>query len=178
MQISAIDTISSHAKEFGFLSGPSGAQSSQTKASEEFQRLPGTVPADADNDKYAHCFGDKNLVLKATLSKSQGVFRRCRDLHTPGKSTSVFRVVRKLRALDSQPVPWRALLAACVCNPFLRATISDFCGTEDSSASSAAAGPCRPTGGSCVGWPKAVAELRVPDPACGSGHFLVAAVEL
>lgn len=37
-------------------------------------------------------------------------------------------------------------------------------------------GPWRPTAGTFDGWPKAAAELRVLDPCCGSGHFLVAAL--
>ena len=37
-------------------------------------------------------------------------------------------------------------------------------------------GPWRPATGMFDGWPKASAELRVLDPCCGSGHFLVAAL--
>lgn len=36
----------------------------------------------------------------------------------------------------------------------------------------------RPMGGTFSGWPKSAAELKVLDPSCGSGHFLVAAFEL
>jgi hypothetical protein len=39
-------------------------------------------------------------------------------------------------------------------------------------------GPWRPMGGTFDGWPVAAAELKVLDPCCGSGHFLVAALEL
>ncbi len=39
-------------------------------------------------------------------------------------------------------------------------------------------GPWRPMGGTFDGWPKLAAELKVLDPCCGSGHFLVAAFEL
>lgn len=38
--------------------------------------------------------------------------------------------------------------------------------------------PWRPMGGAYEGWPRTVAELKVLDPSCGSGHFLVAAFEL
>ncbi len=34
-------------------------------------------------------------------------------------------------------------------------------------------GPWRPAAGTFKGWPKTVAELKVLDPSCGSGHFLV-----
>jgi len=37
-----------------------------------------------------------------------------------------------------------------------------------------ASGPWRPAAGTFDGWPKTAAELRVLDPCCGSGHFLVA----
>lgn len=36
----------------------------------------------------------------------------------------------------------------------------------------------RPMGGAFEGWSKTAAELKVLDPSCGSGHFLVAAFEL
>jgi hypothetical protein len=36
----------------------------------------------------------------------------------------------------------------------------------------------RPMGGTFDGWPRRAAELKVLDPCCGSGHFLVAAFEL
>jgi len=35
-------------------------------------------------------------------------------------------------------------------------------------------GPWRPAAGTFDGWPKTAAELKVLDPCCGSGHFLVA----
>ncbi|MCK4302974.1 MAG: SAM-dependent DNA methyltransferase [Candidatus Eisenbacteria sp.] len=35
-------------------------------------------------------------------------------------------------------------------------------------------GPWEPAAGTFVGWPRAAADLRVLDPCCGSGHFLVA----
>ncbi len=45
----------------------------------------------------------------------------------------------------------------------------------DSSAESA---PWRPAAGVFPGWPRTAAEIKVLDPCCGSGHFLVAAFEL
>ncbi len=38
-------------------------------------------------------------------------------------------------------------------------------------------GPWRPAAGTFDGWPKTAAELKVLDPCCGSGHFLVAALD-
>ena len=37
-------------------------------------------------------------------------------------------------------------------------------------------GPWRPAAGTFDGWPKTAAEIKVLDPCCGSGHFLVAAL--
>ena len=37
-------------------------------------------------------------------------------------------------------------------------------------------GPWRPAAGTFDGWPNTAAELKVLDPCCGSGHFLVAAL--
>lgn len=36
--------------------------------------------------------------------------------------------------------------------------------------------PWRPAAGTFEGWPKRAAELKILDPCCGSGHFLVAAL--
>jgi predicted GIY-YIG superfamily endonuclease len=37
-------------------------------------------------------------------------------------------------------------------------------------------GPWRPAAGTFDGWPKAAKDIKVLDPCCGSGHFLVAAL--
>ena len=39
-------------------------------------------------------------------------------------------------------------------------------------------GPWRPAAGTFQGWPKAAAGLKVLDPCCGSGHFIVAAFSM
>ena len=39
-------------------------------------------------------------------------------------------------------------------------------------------GPWRPAAGSFAGWPRTAAELRVLDPCCGSGHFLIECLDL
>lgn len=39
-------------------------------------------------------------------------------------------------------------------------------------------GPWRPAAGGFAGWPRQASELKVLDPCCGSGHFLVAGLEL
>ncbi|MFN9976904.1 MAG: Eco57I restriction-modification methylase domain-containing protein, partial [Phycisphaerae bacterium] len=38
--------------------------------------------------------------------------------------------------------------------------------------------PWRPAAGTFAGWPKTARDLRLLDPCCGSGHFLVASFEL
>ena len=39
-------------------------------------------------------------------------------------------------------------------------------------------GPWRPVAGAFEGWPRMAAELRVLDPSCGSGHFLIECLDL
>ena len=48
----------------------------------------------------------------------------------------------------------------------------------DGDEEDARTGPWRPAAGSFPGWPVDAASLRVLDPCCGSGHFLVEAFEL
>lgn len=48
----------------------------------------------------------------------------------------------------------------------------------DGDLDDAPSGPWRPAAGTFDGWPTHAAELRVLDPCCGSGHFLVEGFEL
>ena len=74
--------------------------------------------------------------------------------------------------------------AASVSGKALAAGSSDAARIDDAPAASAVGsqeeelGPWRPMGGTYSGWPRTAAELKVLDPSCGSGHFLVAAFEL
>ena len=49
---------------------------------------------------------------------------------------------------------------------------------RDSDEAEQPTGPWRPAAGSFAGWPRPAAELRVLDPCCGSGHFLVECLDL
>ena len=57
---------------------------------------------------------------------------------------------------------------------FVREPVGD--GGED--ADSERTGPWRPAAGAFRRWPSRAADLRVLDPCCGSGHFLVEGLEL
>ncbi len=50
--------------------------------------------------------------------------------------------------------------------------------TDGGGADSGAAGPWRPAAGAFDRWPGRAADLRVLDPCCGSGHFLVEGLDL
>lgn len=49
---------------------------------------------------------------------------------------------------------------------------------RDGDEDGAPSGAWRPAAGAFEGWPRSAAELRVLDPCCGSGHFLVEGFEL
>ena len=49
---------------------------------------------------------------------------------------------------------------------------------EEGLQAASSKGPWRPAAGTFEGWPDRAADLRVLDPCCGSGHFLVEALEL
>ena len=49
---------------------------------------------------------------------------------------------------------------------------------RDGDAADRPSGPWRPAAGAFAGWPRAAAALRVLDPCCGSGHFLVECLDL
>ena len=50
--------------------------------------------------------------------------------------------------------------------------------SKEGDGTAEASGPWRPMGGIFDGWQRRAAELKVLDPCCGSGHFLVAAFNL
>ena len=49
---------------------------------------------------------------------------------------------------------------------------------RDGDAADRPSGPWRPAAGAFAGWPRGAAALRVLDPCCGSGHFLVECLDL
>ena len=51
-------------------------------------------------------------------------------------------------------------------------------GREEEDGDDARTGAWRPAAGSFADWPREASDLRVLDPCCGSGHFLVEAFEL
>ncbi|MCK4546929.1 MAG: SAM-dependent DNA methyltransferase, partial [Candidatus Eisenbacteria sp.] len=54
--------------------------------------------------------------------------------------------------------------------------VPDFPTHDDQAPATEHLGPWRPAAGTFDGWPKAAKDIKVLDPCCGSGHFLVAAL--
>ncbi len=107
----------------------------------------------------------------ATTAKDEATLRRAVALESAGGYE--FEYMRFVKE-PAEAVSGKALAAGS----------TDADDNDDTPASSAAGsqesntGPWRPMGGTFSGWPKSAAELKVLDPSCGSGHFLVAAFEL
>jgi len=57
-------------------------------------------------------------------------------------------------------------------------TYSRFMRAADDGDKDERSGPWRPVAGAFADWPRAARDLRILDPCCGSGHFLVEAFEL
>ena len=98
--------------------------------------------------------------------------RRVAGRQGPGRAAGAGREPPRARTSCAGPYGWRRPTA----------TISR---TFDSSASRAEddeedqpTGPWRPAAGTFAGWPRSAADLRVLDPCCGSGHFLVECLDL
>jgi hypothetical protein len=112
----------------------------------------------------------------ARTAKDESELRRAVALTTGGGYQ--FEYLRFVRESNSSDTP-----SASVSGKALAAGSSKADGSDDTSAASAVgsqddSGAWRPMGGTFPGWPTTAAELRVLDPSCGSGHFLVAALEL
>ena len=88
----------------------------------ELRELLATLPEDADHSAYSEAVVADNALGKATVASRYHSRQRLRELYGCDPRIPLFRVLRRLWALDRTGRPLLALLAALARDPILRAT--------------------------------------------------------
>jgi hypothetical protein len=89
---------------------------------EDLVELLDIVPADADRPSYARAIIEDNALGKRTEATRRHSNQRMGELYGLTPDLAIFRVLRRLWAIDSEGRPLLALLCALARDPLLRAT--------------------------------------------------------
>lgn len=107
---------------YGLRHGTKGTHSSRTMMLDELRALMSAVPGEATTEDYQRAVVEENALAKHTLATRQSSAQRLRELYGLDPKIPLFRVLRKLWALDPEGRPLLALLAAAARDPLLRAS--------------------------------------------------------
>lgn len=110
------------AERAGFRFGARGTHSSRTIMFAELDELLRGLPEDAAQAAYSEAVISENALGKATAASRRHSRQRLRELYGCDPRLPIFRVLRRLWALDEPGRPLLALLAALARDPVLRAT--------------------------------------------------------
>ena len=113
---------SAAAERAGFRFGARGTHSSRTIMFAELDELLRELPEDATQAAYSEAVISDNALGKATAASRHHSRQRLRELYGCDPRLPIFRVLRRLWALDEPGRPLLALLAALARDPILRAT--------------------------------------------------------
>jgi hypothetical protein len=106
----------------GFRVAVSGPHTGKTLMLQELEALLVAVPADAPAKAYRVAIVEENVLGKRTLSTRKETASRLTALHGLDSSKPLFRVLRRLWAVDPAAQPQLALLNGLARDPLLMAT--------------------------------------------------------
>ena len=112
----------------GFRVAQSGPHTSKTLMLQELEALLAAVPADAPAKAYRAAIVEENVLGKRTLSTRKETASRLTALHGLDPSKPLFRVLRRLWAVDPVAHPQLALLNGLARDPLLMATTAPVMG--------------------------------------------------
>tara|TARA_B100000674_G_C37806584_1_gene899085 strand:+ start:310 stop:1122 length:813 start_codon:yes stop_codon:yes gene_type:complete len=112
----------------GFRVAQSGPHTSKTLMLQELEALLAAVPADAPAKAYRAAIVEENALGKRTLSSRKETASRLKALHGLDPSKPLFRVLRRLWAVDPVAHPQLALLNGLARDPLLMATSRQVAG--------------------------------------------------
>ena len=112
----------------GFRMADSGPHTSKTLMLQELEALLAAVPADAAAKAYRAAIVEENVLGKRTLSTRKETASRLTALHGLDPSKPLFRVLRRLWAVDPAAHPQLALLNGLARDPLLMATTTQVLG--------------------------------------------------
>ena len=114
----------SNAEAVGFRLGAKGTHSSRTIMLAELQAVLEATPVDAARADYTSAIVEGNCLSKATVATRHISGQRLRELYGLGPKVPLFRVLRRLWAIDPSGRPLLAALAAVARDPLFAATSS------------------------------------------------------
>jgi hypothetical protein len=106
----------------GFRFGDKGTHTSRTIMLAELTDLLAAVAQGADRDAYARAIVDENVLGKSTIATRRLTYQRAHELYGLDPRIPLFRVLRRLWAVDEAGRPLVAMLCALARDPLLRAT--------------------------------------------------------
>ena len=109
-------------QSLGFRVAQSGPHTSKTLMLKELETLLAVVPADAPVQAYRAVIVEENVLGKRTLSTRKETALRLKALYGLDPSKPLFRVFRRLWAVDAAAHPQLALLNGMARDPLLMAT--------------------------------------------------------
>lgn len=110
-------------EKFGFKFGQSGAHSARSMMLEEQQTLFQVTPIDATQEQYKADICDYNLLDKPTTKSRNLTYRHLVDLYGMNSEIPLFRVFRKLWAVEATSQPLLCLQLALARDPLLRLSV-------------------------------------------------------
>lgn len=112
----------------GFRIAESGPHTSKTLMLKELEALLEAVPADASAKTYRAAIVEENVLGKRTAATRKETASRLTALHGLDQSKPLFRVLRRLWAVDPAAHPQLALLNGLARDPLLMATTGQVMG--------------------------------------------------
>jgi len=106
----------------GFRFGDKGTHTSRTIMLAELGELLEAVPGSAGREGYATAIVDENVLGKQTLSTRRLTSQRLNELYGLDPRLPIFRLLRRLWALDAAGRPLLAMLVSMARDPLLRTT--------------------------------------------------------
>src|ERR1700727_1493235 len=103
----------------GFRSGHVGTHTSRTMMLAELSAILTVVPRSATRQEYVNAVVEANCLAKPTTSTRRLTLQRLTELYALDPEVPIFRILRRLWDVDSEPRPVLALLAALARDPLL-----------------------------------------------------------
>lgn len=116
-------------EKYGFKFGRNGAHSARSMMLEELRTLFSSTSTDATKEQYQSVIVEHNLLDKPTIKSRSLTYRHLFDLYGLSNDIPLFRVFRKLWAIDSETQPLLTLQLALVRDPILRSSMPTISAT-------------------------------------------------
>jgi hypothetical protein len=107
---------------FGLKFSSGGAHISRTMMLAELEAVLAAVPVDSPVADYHVAILQRNVLEKATDSTRKESLRRLRELYALDEARPIFKLLRRLHAIDPMSLPLLAVQVAWARDPLFRAT--------------------------------------------------------